>query len=302
MERLKLRHVRCLVAVAEHKSLVKAAAALHLSQPAISKTLAELEAALGQRLFERTPRGVGLTAPGRDLLRYASRSLCALREGFDRVTSSRYTHASALVLGALPNVATTVLPAVLPAFTERYPLVQLHVRTGTNRYLIDLMQRGEVDAVMGRLATPSEMQGLSFEQLYLEELRFVVRPAHPLLAQPSMAPEHLAQHYLVLPEIGTRIREAADLFFMATGLGPPSKVIESDDPAFGRSFAMQTDAIWCVPQGAVENDLRSGMLIALDLDTSTTSGPVGVTLRVDRPPSEGLQWLLQAIRSTVKGD
>ena len=79
IDRLKLRHLNALVAVSEHGTLVRAADALSITQPAVSKTLAELENIVGRALLERTPRGVKLTPAGRVLLRYAGSSLRTLR-------------------------------------------------------------------------------------------------------------------------------------------------------------------------------------------------------------------------------
>ncbi len=83
MDRIKLRHLHSLVAVSEHGALVRAAEALSVTQPAVSKTLAELEDIVGQQLFKRSPRGVALTDAGQQLLRYAGSSLRTLREGLD---------------------------------------------------------------------------------------------------------------------------------------------------------------------------------------------------------------------------
>lgn len=299
LDRLKLRHLRSVVAIAEHRSLVKAAGALFITQPAVSKTLAELEDIVGQRLFDRTPHGVTLTATGRTLLRYAGSSLRTIREGFDSIALSRTVEVSTILLGVLPNVAATVLPTAIQRFELEFPSAQMRVRTGCNKQLIALLRQGELDAVIGRLAEPSEMQGLSFEHLYTEEMQFVVRPGHPLALHKTIRPETLLAYRLVLPDSGTRVREASDQFFMTAGVGLPTRYIETIDVSFGRSFVLQSNAIWCVPFGAIENDVRNGTLVRLRLDTSVTSGPVGLTLRADRLPSAALQRLLDEVRAAA---
>jgi LysR family pca operon transcriptional activator len=297
-DRLKLRHLQGLVAVAENGSLVRAAAAMSVTQPAVSKMLAELEDIVGQRLLDRTRQGVVLTTPGRTLLRYAGSSLRTLREGLDAIARDRID-APSVRIGALPNVAATVLPPALHPFAGAHPRARLHVRTGSNAQLIGLLRQGELDLVVGRLSEPSDMAGLSFEQLYTEVLVFVVRPGHALARRRHLEPAVLANWRLVLPDAGTRVREAADHFFMTAGLGLPDPPMETIDVSFGRSFILQSDAVWCVPLGAVTHELQHGRLARLKLDTSQTAGPVGLTLRADRRVPEELHEVLDAIRRSA---
>ncbi|HSW18316.1 MAG TPA: pca operon transcription factor PcaQ [Ramlibacter sp.] len=299
MDRIKLRHLHSLVAVSEQGSLVRAADALSVTQPAVSKTLAELEDIVGQRLFERGPRGVVLTDVGQQLLRYAGSSLRTLREGLDSIARDRSDDSPILLLGAAPNASASVLPQALQAFALQAPNARVRVRTGSNAQLIADLRRDQLDLVLGRLVDPSAMQGLSFEPLYTEVLIFAVRAGHPLAARRRLRPEELAGYIVVLPDLGTRIREAADRYFLASGAALPTQVVETIDASFGRSYVLQGDAVWCVPEGAVEHDLRQGTLCRLRLDTSITEGSVGLTMRADMVASRTLQLLLQEIRKNA---
>jgi LysR family pca operon transcriptional activator len=298
-DRLKIRHLRALVAVAEQGTLVRAADVLSITQPAVSKTLAELEDIVGRRLLERTPKGVTLTAAGRVLLRHAGASLRTLSEGLDSLAAEQEGEVPAFLIGALPNVAATVLPPALLRFAAATPRARLTVRTGSNANLIAALRQGVLDLVIGRLAEPSDMQGLSFEQLYTEPLVLVVRADHPLAGRRRVEPALLRQHRLVLPDAGTRVREAADRFFVSSGMGLPVQTLETIDLAFGRSYVLQSDAVWFVPLGAIENDLRQGTVARLPIDTRITEGPVGLTRRVDRVPSQALQELVEEIRRSA---
>jgi LysR family pca operon transcriptional activator len=299
IDRLKLRHLNGLVAIAETGSLVRAADTLSITQPAVSKTLAELEDIVGQRLVERTSRGVTLTSAGRVLLRHVGSSLRSLREGLDSLAAERGLDAPSLVVGALPNVAATVLPMALLRFAALQPYARVTVRTGSNAQLIAALRQAELDVVVGRLAEPSAMQGLSFEHLYTEPLVFVVRPGHALVRRRRLPPEALRAFRLVVPDAGTRIREAADRYFLASGMGLPDLVVETIDLSFGRSYVLQSDAVWCVPLGAVENDLAQGTLVRLPIDTRATEGPVGLTLRVAQAPLEVMERLVAEIRRSA---
>lgn len=298
-DRIKLRHLRSLVAIAEHGSLVRAADSLSITQPAVSKTLAELEEIVDQRLCERTSKGVSLTDAGQILMRYVGSSLRTLHEGLDSVARARSGDAPVILIGALPNVAASVLPQALLGLADSMPHARVTVRSGSNAHLISALRQGALDILIGRLGEPSDMQGLSFEQLYTEALVFVVRPGHSLRRRRRLHASELHGHRLVLPDAGTRIREAADRFFLTSGAGLPDNVIETIDVSFGRSYVQQADAVWCVPLGVVESDLQEGRLVRLPLDTRITEGPVGLTLRADTLPSQALQRLVGEIRNSA---
>ncbi len=299
-DRLKIRHLRVLVAIAEQGTLVRAAGVLSITQPAVSKTLAELEDIVDRQLVQRSPRGVKLTAAGRVLLRHAGASLRSLSEGLASLAGEQEAEVPALAIGALPNVAATVLPPAILRFSANTPRARVTVRTGSNAQLMAALRQGVLDLVIGRLAEPSDMQGLSFEQLYAESLIFVVRQGHPLATRRRIDPAQLRQHRLVLPDAGTRVREAADRFFVSGGMGLPLQTIETIDLAFGRSYVLQSDAIWFVPLGAIENDLNHRTIVRLPIDTQITEGPVGLTRRVDREASAALQDLVEEIRDSAR--
>lgn len=295
-DRLKMRHFRTLLAIAEQGSLVRAAKALNISQPAVTKTLTELEDITAQLLFERSPKGVTLTAAGRILVRHAGAGLRTIHDGLSSLSSHEEGDAPTLVIGALPNVGATVVAPALVRFAAVWPQARLTVRAGYNAPLISALKQGTLDMVVGRLAEPSAMQGLSFEHLYTEPLLLVVRPGHELARLSSIHPDLLYRYRLVLPDASTSVREAANRFFMTLGGGLPRHTIDTIDLSFGRSYVLQSDAVWCIPLGAIENDLQQGTVVRLPIDTRGTEGPVGVTLRVEHTPSEALLQVLDEIR------
>ncbi len=281
---------------------MRAADVLSVTQPAVSKTLRELEEIVGRPLLERTSKGVLLTAAGRVLLRHAGESLRVLSEGLDQLAADPEGEGPALRIGALPNVAATLLPTALLHLAEHSPRARITIRTGSNAQLIAGLRQGVLDLVIGRLAEPSDMQGLSFEQLFNEPLLFVVRAGHPLARLAQIAASQLRPYRLVLPDSGTRVREAADRFFVSSGIGLPVRVIETIDITFGRAYVQRSDAIWFVPRGAIENDLREGRFMHLPIDTRITEGPVGLTRRADSRPMDELDYLVDQVRHAARSN
>lgn len=296
--RVKLRHLVCFVEVARLRSVVKAAAVLGISQPAASKTLQELERILGVPLFDRSRRAMALTPFGDVFLRYAGASITALRQGMHSLANAQAAGA-AVTVGALPTVSARILPAAIVHFTAQRLAMTPRVVTGPNGFLLSQLRLGDVDLVIGRMADPDAMAGLSFEHLYSEKVVLVVRPGHPLSARSPFDPAAIAGHQVLMPPPGALIRPSVDRLLVAHGIGPLADQVETVSNAFGRSYTRATDAVWIISEGVVAEDLAEGQLASLPLDAADTFGPVGLTTRTDMPLSLPAQLLAQSVRMVV---
>lgn len=279
--RPKQRHIDCFVEIVRQGSIASAAEQLSLTQPAVSRTLADLEAILGARLMERTRAGITLTAPGETFLRYATASLSALDQGIQNVARSRRDARQSVNVGALPNVAVHVLPEAARLFKQKHREVPIRISTGTNRALTQSLRQGDLDFMVGRLAAPEDMSGLQFEHLYQEDLVAVVRPGHPLLAlrEPAEIAASLNAHSVILPVPGTIIREDAEQLLLSIGGSELADIVETLSVEFSRSYVLRSSAIMITPRGTVRQDIESGFLEMLHLDTEATKGSVGLTIR-----------------------
>ena len=299
-DRLQLRHLRCLAAVGQERNLVRAAKALALTQPAVSKTIAELEDIVGRQLLVRRRRGVDLTAAGEVLLRHSVATLRGLREGMSLALDEAEGEQLRVVVGALPNMAASLLPDAVALLTREHPQLRVRVVSGTNAQLMTQLRQGEIDLVVGRLAQPSALVDLGFLQLYSEPLLLVARPGHPLARQVKPEVAVLAAYPLVVPVQGTLVRDTADAFLFARGNALPGAVIEATDTSFALGLLRRTDAIWFAPKGAVDSALALGELVRLDIDTSVTDGPVGITHRRAGEPGDGARRLVDAIEQVLR--
>ncbi|WP_076999243.1 pca operon transcription factor PcaQ [Variovorax sp. KK3] len=298
--RLKLRHLQCLVIVAQERNLVRAAKALALTQPAVSKTIAELEDIVGRRLLLRRRRGVELTPAADVLVRHAVVALRGLREGLGLALDQPELDQLQVAVGALPNMAAHLLPVAVAALHARSPSLRVRVVSGTNAQLMTQLRQGEIDLVLGRLAQASAMADLAFEQLYSEPLRLVARPGHPLASQRRPRLDALAAYPLVMPVSGTLVRQTADTFLVAQGMAPPRCLIEATDTSFAVGLLQCSDAVWFAPQGAVDGFVSRGELRRLAIDTASTEGPVGLTMRRGAEVGEGARALVEAIHEVVR--
>ncbi|SFC84347.1 LysR family transcriptional regulator, pca operon transcriptional activator [Devosia psychrophila] len=295
--RIKLRHLTCFLEVARLKSVVNAAEVLNISQPAASRTIQELEQVLGGSLFDRSKRNLFLTPFGEVFYRYAATSMAALRQGIDL---ARGTHEAAIVrVGALPTVSARILPSAVQAFTATGSGVHTRVVTGPNDYLLTLLRTGDVDFVIGRMAEPDVMLGLSFEHLYSERVVFVVRPGHALLSERSFDLSMVENYQTLVPPPGSVIRRLVERMLVANGVTELRDEVETVSNAFGRAYVRQTDAIWIISEGVVAEDIADKHLMLLPVDSSETTGPVGLTTRTDMVSTLAAESLKQAVRDAA---
>jgi len=293
--RVKFRHLQCFLAVAQFGSVRQAAESLSITQPAVSKTIAELESVLGVRLFERGRRGAVPTREGQLFMPHASASVNALRHGVELLARDEGAVAATLDVGVLPTVATDVLSGALRSFAGDWPHVSVRLLTASNAELLERLKSGAISFAIGRLADPERMVGLSFELLYNEPLAVVVRAGHPL-AQGGGRPAQLDEFPLVLPVFGTLIRQGADSLLAAWGAQRLPAFVETLSVSMGRLLALENDAVWFVPAGAVEHDLRHGVLVRLVPPSSGSEEPVGLILRTDSQPAAAGRAFVEAVK------
>ncbi|MGG2398649.1 pca operon transcription factor PcaQ [Pseudomonas sp. SH1-B] len=273
--RIKFRHLLCFIEIARQGSFAKAADVLAVSQPAISKTLKELEAILGASLFERGKQGVTLTSAGVAFMRYAGPCVQALRDGVNSLREGEH-EAGQVRVGVLSTVESLLIPEVVRRLHQRHSALVASIATGPGAYLLGQLRVGELDLVIGRMADSPDIQGLTFEHLYSESMTLVVRPGHPLLGAGREALGRLGDYPLVVPTAGTTIRKHADSLFVQCGVVPSRQRLETLSPALSRRYVLSSDALWVAPQDSVCLDVQRGELAELQLHVREPGGSVGI--------------------------
>lgn len=295
MRPIGFRHLRCFLEVARLGSVGGAADALEISQPAVSKTLRELEKRLGTPVFERSGRRLRLTEAGQLFQRHAGSAMIELERGVRALGRSGATQ-QRVVVGVLPTVATRIMPAAALAFGKAMPAASLRISTGPNWLLLSQLRDGSLDLVVGRLAAPEAMAGLVFEQLFLEPVAAVVRANHPLLADPTAGLESFP---LILPPPGAIIRPLVEAYFLRLGKEVPQAPFEAVSLAIGRGILRGSDAVWFISRGVVSEELEAGSLGQLALDGMPSGGPVGLTRRAGTEPGPEVETLMRAVRQAA---
>ena len=209
-----LRQIEYFVAVADHGAFGMAAAALHVSQPSLSKQLATMEAEIGGTLFERTSRRVTLTALGRTLLPRARRVLQDVRELKSVARGPMGLFGDRLSMGVLPSIGAYFMPVATRHLHHAYPSLRLMIEEGATRELLQRLEDGLIDAVIG---TPSNDPDFISIPLFSEALWICVATDHPLyrdshpvtLADLAGQPLLSLSHAFTLAEIVDRLANEA---------------------------------------------------------------------------------------------
>ncbi|EAA6845905.1 LysR family transcriptional regulator [Salmonella enterica subsp. enterica serovar Stanleyville] len=297
-QRIRLRHLHTFVAVAQQGTLGRAAETLNLSQPALSKTLNELEQLTGTRLFERGRLGAQLTVPGEQFLTHAVKVLDALNTAGQALNRKEDASADVVRVGALPTAALGILPAAIGRFHQQQKSTSLQVATMNNTMLLAGLKSGEIDLGIGRMSDPELMGGLNYELLFLESLKLVVRPGHPLL-QETITLSRVMEWPVVVSPKGTVPRQNAEALLQSQGCKMPAGCIETLSASLSRQLTVDYDYVWFVPSGSVKEDLRQATLVSLPVPTQSAGEPIGILTRVDIPLSTGAQMLIAAIRKSM---
>jgi LysR family pca operon transcriptional activator len=297
--RIKFRHLQTFLEVARQKSVGRAADVLSITQPAVTRTIRELENYLGVDLFEREGRGIRITRFGEVFLKHAGESIAAVGRGIDSIVMAKNSLGPPLRIGALPTASASLMPAAVAGFIRAGTGSLATIVTGENRWLLDALRAGDLDLVVGRLAASERMAGLHFEPLYTEEVVFAVRAGHPLQARRNFSLGEVTDYTVLMPTHGSVIRPFVDRFLVTNGIAELANVVETVSDSFGRAFVQLYDAIWIISRGVVGSELEAGRMAILPIDMAETRGAVGITTRAGEQPNLSLSIMMTTIRDVV---
>lgn len=296
--RIKFRHLDTFSAIARAGSLKRAAEEMRLSQSAMSKILKELEDILGVALMDRDRAGARLTQEGEIFLQFAEQSTAALRHGLRSVRAGGMGGAQ-LSVGVLPSVASSLLPRAMLAFARSNPGTVLELHEGPHYDLTSRLRSGKLDLVVGRLGAPESMQGLVFRQLYTEEVVIVAAPDSPAATIRQL--EDLAPLRVLYPPPDSAIRPLVARMLIARGVPLFANRIETASAALGRALTLaDPGTVWVISRGVVLNDIEEGRLIRLDIDTTPTTGAIGVMSIADEVPTPAFRAFSTALQHAAR--
>jgi DNA-binding transcriptional LysR family regulator len=256
------RQLRVFTEVARCGSMARAAEALHLTPPAVSMQVKELETQVGLPLFDRQGRSVSLSTAGEYFLVHARRLLANLKDADDAMARLKRVERGLLTIGMV-STAKYFVPHLLARFHEDHRGIDVRLRVVGNReQLVVLMEAGEVDlSIMGR--PPREIATRS-EAFATHPLVFVAPPGHPLLKTPQAAVTALAPHAFIARERGSGTRTAMEAFF-ADHRFEPRIAMEMSSNETIKQAVIAGMGLSFLSLHTVGLEIRTGLLHAIDI-------------------------------------
>lgn len=295
---MELRQLEAFVAVAKEGGFTRASEILMLTQPAVTRQIAGLEAELRVRLIDRLGRRVALTAAGDVFLPYAITVLQAVAEAKVAVADVAGGAAGRLSVGVSSTAATYILPPILRRFHDAFPRVELSLRTGPSSHTVDLVASNAVD--IGIAMDSEERPGIHFEPLAQYVLAVVVHPEHPLARDKNrgVTVNDLGGQPMVIMQEGTNLRSLTDRILSDGGVKAVVAMELDNVEAIKKMIAAQL-GISILPQIAVADEVRSGVLRILPLDGGIHRRQISAVYRDDKYLSSAMAAFMDTVRDGI---
>ncbi len=283
VNRLRLRQVALLLELRAEGTLRGAAARLGMTQPAATKMLHELEAALGCELFERRGRGL-VPTPAGELVGAHFAGLRGSVEAMVRALAGLLGGAGGtLAIGSIVTPAPMLLTRAVARLKAEQPRLLVTIGADTSDRLLPLLDQGALDVVIGRLVEGHSRRDYRFEPLASEGLCVVVGAQHPLAGVRRVKLADLAGRAWILHPPSTPMRAVVDQAFRRVGVDLPEDVVETSSIVTITSLLAETERIAVMPSDVAEYYVRHGILAQLPVRLAQALEPYGWIVRRGRP-------------------
>ncbi|QIM48802.1 LysR family transcriptional regulator [Pusillimonas sp. DMV24BSW_D] len=290
-----LRQLRLLVGIAEQGSLARAADALHITQPAATKTLRQLEEIIGSSLVERSAGGSVLTPLGQVLYERAQAIMTEIREAEEELGLWHAGGTGHVTLGAMPVSTPALVPKALLKLATAAPRVTVQVIEGSSNTLLERLAQGDLDLVVGRFWRGEDPSVIT-EALYESAFRLHVRATHPLSENKTLSLAEVCRYTWMMPTTGAHIRAALEDMFRALRLTPPPHQVESTSYQVIRHMMLNSDVISPLPVEAFLEDIEAGRMRYLPVDLPLRLPPISILRNSKRAPSPAVLTMMQQLR------
>jgi len=297
--RIKTRQLALLAHLDRERSVLRAAEAVGMSQPAASKLLRELEEFLGVPLFERHARGVEPTAYGEILVRHAHSVLSEMRRAQEEVDALKQGRLYRVSIGTVMSPGTDLVPMAISMLEQRHPQMIVSVQMDYSRTIVAKLLEGQLDIVIGRILDPGDAAGLSFEALAEEPHSLIARPQHPLAKQRRLGIDDLVEHTWIFPPAESILRERLNAMFLQRGLSLPQKIVETSSLPMITNLLRRTDMLVALPEEVVRPYCDAGMLRVLPIDLGVRMDSFGIITRRGHGLSRGAAETLAVLREAA---
>lgn len=293
---MRLQHIHHFLAVTESGTLRAAAKRLGLTQPAITKSLRQLETHLGLRLVLRTPRGVVLTPAGRTFVARARVVQTELRRLEEELGAARESAAASVAIGIAPPFSLA-MPETMARFRERYPATRVRIVEGVRAALLPSVRDEVLDFATGQNVGGPEQSGLKFRPVLRPRLTVAARKGHPRSAARSLS-ELADCAWIVFNPPGSG--GIVEQIFAAAKLPLPAALVQCESFATSLALVARSDMLVLLFDHLFAEPLTNRYLQRLPLREAVPSPTLGIFQRADTPLTGAASAMAQALTAAVR--
>lgn len=264
---ITLRHLRALVTLSDLKLVARVSEVLGVTQPAVSKQIAELEKIVGVPVIIRDRNRLYLTPIGIRLADHARQALGQLdRAAFD-IEAMTSGVSGSVSIGVVSSVAPTLLPGTIALFKRSTPQANVSVSEGHFVELLPQLEAGALDLVIARIWQPQELAGIDQMALFSEPVVVVAGRNHPIAQSSEVEWADVISYPWILPQSNSVARQAVDALFASNGLPPPNNTIASLSLALNLELLQAMPALGLLPARLAQAQASRGQTVILPLET-----------------------------------
>ncbi len=291
--------LNAVIMIGDVHSVTSAATRLGVSQPAVNRSLRNLEQRLNIRLFDRTAQGMVPTSSGEILIRRAKLALVEINQGMEEIANVRGRALGRISIGLLPLSRVYLAPLAVTRLLDEFPEADVNIVDGIYDQLLADLCNGDIDLIVGTIRDPSPVDGIVSETLFEDGMVIAARSDNPIFENETITFEHLKGVEWVLPHKGVPLRNQFNDLLKANGVPLPKHTIETGSTSVIRTVLMGSDRLTAVSRTQIHHEEKHGLLKTLKLATNVPKRPIGVVTRTDYVPTPAITALLKHLRDVA---
>jgi DNA-binding transcriptional LysR family regulator len=260
------RRLQVFYTVARLLSFTKAAESLHMTQPAVTFQVRQLEEYFNTRLFDRTHNRISLTDAGERVYEYAAQIFDLYAKMDNAVRDMTGEISGILIIGASTTIAEYMLPSLLGDFKKKYPDVNVHLKVSNSDGIVHMVENNDID--LGVVEAPVMNKNLVVENCRNDRLVAIVPPRHALADRKKVKFKDLIDHAFIAREEGSGTREVIEEYLSESGIKPADMTIamELGSPEAIKGAVEAAMGVSIVSEVTIHKELQLGTLVALELE------------------------------------
>jgi DNA-binding transcriptional LysR family regulator len=295
--RLSTRELRIFLAVAHTRSMAKAAKTVGTSQPAISKTIADMEHALGVQLLDRSPQGVEPTQYGRAVVKCGIAVFCEVKRGIKEIGYLADPTAGELSIGCIGEVSVGLVQAVINRLLQKHPRLRFHIETES---LYRELQERNIEFVIDRMPGPFAEEDFDVEILYDDPVVVVAGANNPWTRRRKVQLADLVNELWVMPKSDSSLWLSLIKAFGANGLTPPRATVTTSSGHVRSSFLATGRFLSVRPRSVLWFQGDQPSLKALPVKLPTAHRPIAIVTLKNRSLSPVARLFIACLHEVAK--